>query len=223
MNNLYPCYAVIFDMDGVVADTNPFHSLAWKAFAEKYKLSLNENDLKNHVFGRTNKNIFDFLFNKSLSEDRISELANEKEIIFRELFRTKIKPLPGLISLLEDLKSNSFKIGMATSAPEENVTLIVDVLKIRKYFDAIVDPKDIVQSKPDPEIYIKCSQLLSVLPERCLVFEDSLPGIQSAIAAGIKVIGVTTTHKRDELNNTVMTIKDFTEINVQFIKKVVAH
>jgi len=134
MNNKFN-YAVFFDMDGVIADTNPIHSLAWKTFAEKYKFSINEDDLKNHVFGRTNKSIFDLLFNKSLSEDKISELANEKESIFREIYRTKIEPLPGLIALLEDLKSNSIKIGLATSAPEENVAFIVNQLKIKDFFE----------------------------------------------------------------------------------------
>ncbi len=220
MKNKYSDCAVIFDMDGVIADTNPFHSLAWKTFAEKYNFTISDEDLKSHVFGRTNKSIFDFLFGDSLSQEKISVLANEKEVIFREIYKNNIKALPGLIELLADLKTASFKIGIATSAPEENVELIVGELGIKDYFNAIVDPKDITRSKPDPEIYIKCSQLLSVTPERCLVFEDSLPGIEAAVSAGMKVIGITSTHSSDELKNTLMTIDNFFQIDINKIKEI---
>ncbi|RJP62472.1 MAG: HAD family phosphatase [Ignavibacteriales bacterium] len=220
MKNKYSDYAIIFDMDGVIADTNPYHSLAWKSFAEKYNFTINDEDLKNHVFGRTNKSIFDFLFGDSLSPEKISLLANEKEVLFRDIYKNNIKALPGLVELLISIKNNFFKIGMATSAPSENVSLIVDELRINKFFDVIVDPKDITRSKPDPEIYIKCSQLLSVIPERCLVFEDSLPGIEAAVSAGMKVIGITSTHSSDELKNTLITIDDFLQIDINKIKEI---
>lgn len=210
-------YAVIFDMDGVIADTNPFHSLAWKAFAEKYRFNISDDDLKHHVYGRTNKNIFDHLFHTKLNDQEILNMADEKESLFRTLYKYKVQALPGLIILLKELKANSFKIGLATSAPKENVDFILDELELRNYFNVIIDPSSITYGKPEPEIYIKCANRLSVPSDNCLVFEDSLPGIQAANSAGMKVIGVSTTHSSEELKNTIMTINNFTEIDTEKI------
>ncbi len=213
----YSNYAVIFDMDGVIADTNPFHSLAWKTFAEKYNFKITEDDLKNHVYGRTNKSIFDYLFDENLSDDALIRMSDEKELLFRMLYKNKVQALPGLINLLKGLKANSFKAGLATSAPRENVDFILDELEIRNYFDGIVDSTSISKGKPDPEIYLKCANSLNTLPVNCLVFEDSLPGVEAANAAGMKVIGVTTTHNREELKNTTMVIDDFTGLDVKIL------
>jgi beta-phosphoglucomutase len=203
--------AVIFDMDGVIADTNPFHKLAWQKFAEKYSLSISDENLKENIYGRTNGEIFRYLFNKALSKTEIMKLSDEKESIFRIIYKGHTKPVKGLINFLELLKKEKIKIGVATSAPTENVEFILNELRIKPYFEAVIDPSKVSKSKPDPEIYLKTAELLKVNPADCLVFEDSIPGINAAVSAGMKVIGVTTTFPKNKLKCTDA-INDFDDI-----------
>lgn len=214
LNNTYK--AVIFDMDGVISNTNPYHKKAWLKFAEKYNLEITDYDLKNNMYGRTNNEIFKFLFKKGLLAGDIKVLSGEKEKIFREIYKDNAKPLKGLINFLNELKNSGIKIGLATSAPKDNVNFILNKLNIRSFFDLVIDPSGVLKSKPDPEIYLKSAELLKVKPQECIVFEDSIPGVEAGKAAGMKVIGVTSTHSKQELN-CKFTINDFDEllINIQ--------
>ena len=103
---------------------------------------------------------------------------------------------------------------MATAAPKVNLDFLLEHIDLRNDFDVLIDDSEVDKGKPDPEIYLKAAERLGFSPELCLVFEDSLAGIQAAINAGIKVIGVTTTNPPENMQNTNLVIKDFTEINM---------
>jgi beta-phosphoglucomutase len=125
---------------------------------------------------------------------------NEKETIYRKMFSPFIKPVSGLPEFLELASSKGISIALATSAPSENVKFTLDATGLQKYFNLITDSSMISRGKPDPEIYRITSEKLSVKPSDCIVFEDAVPGIIAAKTAGMRVIGVATTHKSEELS-----------------------
>ncbi|MFO7256714.1 MAG: HAD family phosphatase [Bacteroidota bacterium] len=201
-------YAFVFDMDGVIVDSNPYHEVALREFCARYGYQLTEDDLRNRIFGRTNKDWIPSLFGDLDPED-IASYGDEKEELFREIYAPHIRPLEGLIEFLEKLKAANIPRAVATSAPRENVDFILDKTGTWKYFDVVLDQSNVTRGKPDPEIYLKTAKALKLPSRRCIVFEDSLSGVLAARAANCRVIGITTTHKIDEFPPVDRVIDDF--------------
>lgn len=189
---------LIFDMDGVIADNYKWHLAAFVEFGNRHGLNITREEFGQH-FGSTNHVIMNSLFSKKLSEEEIVELADEKETIYRELYRPFINPVEGLPAFLEYASNHGIAIALATSAPSENVTFTLEATGLKKYFGVITDSSMVKHGKPDPEIYLLTATKLGVKPSECIVFEDSVPGIMAAKNAGMRVIGVATTHKSSEL------------------------
>ena len=204
-------FAVIFDMDGVIVDTNPYHKISLKQFCEKYGYRLNEEDLIGKIYGRTNNEWIQNIFGP-LPKERILELGEEKEAMFRALYKDVIKPLSGLDNFLKELEDRNIPKAIGTSAPRSNVDFVLEHTHLRTYFTTILDQSDVEHGKPNPEIYLKVAHRLGFSPQQCIVFEDFLSGVESAQRAGAKVVGVTTTHSHEELAHTDLTISDFTEL-----------
>lgn len=205
--------AVIFDMDGVMVDNGGFHYRAWQKFCANYDIAFSEEKFKTIFFGRTNQQVLPDLFERDLPPQEIKKLAHEKEQIYREIYQPFLQPVNGLIEFLHELKSRKIPVGVATSAPKENVGFVLNGLGVAAYVDAIVDDSMVANGKPNPEIYFKAAELLKVLPRNCVVFEDSLSGTKSAFAAGTKVIAITTTLPADKHQFAHEIMKDFTDIN----------
>lgn len=207
--------AAIFDMDGVIIDDNLYHKQAWIEFCKKYHFFLSEDDFNKYVYGRTNKDILSFLFNRELTLDDIHKYAGEKEAIFRELYKPHIKLPDGLFDLLNELKSNGVKMAVATSAPKENIDFVFKNLNIKSFFEIIIDESKVINNKPAPDIYLKTSKLLGVEPGNCIVFEDSISGINAALNAGMTVVAIATTYHEKDLKDATFIIKTFKEINLK--------
>jgi len=188
----------IFDMDGVVVDNAVWHLEAFAEFGKRHGLVQTKEEYTKY-FGNTNQTIMNSLFNTQLSSDKLVALAKEKETIYRELYRPFIKPVDGLPVFLEYASNHAIPIALATSAPHENVDFTLDSTGLKKYFSIISDASMVKHGKPDPEIYLLTAAKLGVQPSDCIVFEDSIAGIQSGLSAGMRVIGVATTHKHEEL------------------------
>ncbi|MEI8048624.1 MAG: HAD family phosphatase [Bacteroidota bacterium] len=188
----------IFDMDGVIVDNAEWHLAAFVEFGRKYGLNTSRDEFSKY-FGMTNHQIMDSLFQKKHTPEEILVLANEKETIYRELYRPFIKPVTGLPAFLQYIKVQGITIALATAAPPENVQFTLEATGLDKYFNIISDASMVKRGKPDPEVYILTARKLGVPPSDCIVFEDSIAGIKSALAAGMRVIGVATTHKSEEL------------------------
>ena len=206
--------AFIFDMDGVIVDSNPFHKISLKQFCKKYGHDLSEEQLKEKIYGRTNKDWLANVFG-SLEEKQLKQYADEKEALFRELYQNEIKPLPGLISFLKMLDRDDFPRAIATSAPRANVDFTLTKTNTGKFFHTILDESFVTRGKPHPEIYTKTAAALKFLPDRCIVFEDSLSGVTAGKKAHCKVVGVTTTHTREELSEADYCIDDFMGVDPQ--------
>jgi HAD superfamily hydrolase (TIGR01509 family) len=213
-------FAVVFDMDGVIVDTNPTHKIAIQQFCGRYGFNLTEEELRTKVYGRTNRDWITNLFGK-LTEEQLEAYAFEKEQLFRELYAPIIEPVKGLVTFLELLKANNIPRSIATSAPPANVDFVLSATGIGHYFDLILDERVVSRGKPDPEIYLKSAKALNLPNAQCIVIEDSLSGVAAAKASGSKVIGITTTHSEEELKNTDLTIRDFDDLSMNQLMKLI--
>ncbi|WP_020527207.1 HAD family hydrolase [Flexithrix dorotheae] len=208
-------FAAIFDMDGVIVDSNPFHKISLNQFSEKYGKTFTEEELRQNLYGRRNSEWIPYLFGEDLSAEDIEKYSVEKEALFREIYKDDIVALPGLEDFLKLLESNSIAKAVATSAPRENVDFTLKMTNLEKYYPIILDSSHVSKGKPDPEVYLKTAEALRYLPEHCIVFEDSLPGVESAKRAGAKVVGLATTHSAKELADTDLVIDDFRELTLE--------
>jgi HAD superfamily hydrolase (TIGR01509 family) len=207
-------YAFVFDMDGVIVDSNPYHEIALRQFAEQHGYNLSEDDLRSRIFGRTNKDWIPMLFGTS-DPSEIGRYAVEKEALFRELYAPHIRPVDGLIEFLDKLKAQRMPCAIATSAPRANVDLTLEKTGTKAYFDIILDESFVTRGKPDPEIYLKTAEALKLPPSQCIVFEDSISGIRAATTAGCRVVGITTTHTKEEFPPVDQVIDDFKGLEPQ--------
>jgi beta-phosphoglucomutase family hydrolase len=210
-------FAVIFDMDGVLVDNFRYHLLAWEKFCERHKKSISADDFLEHVFGGSNADHLSFIFKKQLPEEVIISHSAEKELIYRYLYQDNVQLLPGLRELLVQLKAREIPVAIATSAERANVDFILSQTGTEDYFQAIADASMVSRGKPDPQVFLKAAELLNIAPEKCLVFEDTLKGIDAALKACMKVLGVATTHHKAELTEAHQVITDFTEITADEI------
>jgi beta-phosphoglucomutase len=213
-------FAVVFDMDGVLVDTNPYHKKAIKLFCDKYGLSLTEKELIQKVYGRTNTDWITNLFGE-LSQEKLARYADEKETLFRELYLPHLKPVEGLMNFLESMKAAGIPLAIATSAPPANLHFIVQGLHIEAFFQTTLDETAVSHGKPNPEIYLKAAKALGFSNSQCIVIEDSLSGIAAGKSSGSKVIGITTTHAREEMIDTDLIIDHFNQITLNDLVKLI--
>ncbi len=202
--------AVIFDLDGTLIDNNSYHIEAWKAFHNKIGRPFSHEEYKNKFNGKINRDIFNYIFQRELSPEDIQAYTNEKEDLYRELYAPHISPVPGLIQLLEELDGENIPMAVATSGLPVNIRFMFDNIPIERYFKVVVNSTQITKGKPDPEIFLKAAAFLNADPTVCIAFEDSVAGVKSAKNAGMKVIGLTTTHTSDDLKLADLIIKDYT-------------
>ncbi len=209
---------VIFDMDGVICHTNPYHSEAFRTFFSKRGLTPTDQEFTEHMFGKSNGYILSHFLKRNIEGAELLQLEDEKESLFREIYRNKVSPITGLMTFLNALKTDGFRLGVATSAPFANLDMILKVLQLDTFFDSILASEDVAHHKPNPEVYLKSMSQLKLQPEDCVVFEDSFSGITAGLAAGAKVIGVLSTHTADELPPCSLFIQDYSNIDTKIVR-----
>ncbi|MGI9282005.1 MAG: HAD family hydrolase [Endozoicomonas sp.] len=201
--------AVLFDMDGVIVDNNDYHRKAWQLFLKRHGMDISDEEYNRRISGRVNSELVAMLFGTHLNQAEVKRLGEEKEQIFRDLYEHHLRPISGLHDFIKLLRKAGIRLAVGTSAPVSNLDFILDGLGVRDSFDVLVHQGMIERGKPDPEIYQTCMEQLGVQPGESLVFEDSLAGIQSGLAAGARVVGVTTTHSAGELKGTLCNIEHY--------------
>ncbi len=213
--NLNDFDAAIFDMDGTMINNMDYHKKAWRAFAKKHGVEITDEEFKQKFSGQKNDKIFTGFFGRELSPEELEKYAEEKESIYRALYASEIKPVAGLVAILELLKSAGKKLAVATTAPKGNRDFGLKALGFENAFAVILGEEHAKQGKPHPEIYLETAKKLNVEPARCIVFEDSPPGVEAGKSAGMTVIALMTTHSEEDLQDADYTVKDFTEITFQ--------
>jgi beta-phosphoglucomutase len=198
--------AFIFDMDGVLINSNPVHRQAWAAFNLRYGIETTE-EMHERMYGRRNDAILRDFFGENLAEDEIQSRGAAKEALYREMIplREEEVLVPGIRRFLEEYRE--LPKALATNAEPENIELVLDRFALRDHFPAIVGGHQVTCPKPHPEIYLRASDLLGVAPANCIVFEDSYSGVEAGLAAGMTVIGLRTTH--DNLPGTAIAVDNF--------------
>lgn len=214
------CKAVIWDMDGVIADTAPYHFAAWQGLASKLGRAFAEDDFR-HTFGLRNDDIVRYIMGQDISPDEIWALSARKEASFRAKIREGITPLPGVVPLLEGLSQAGFKMAIASSAPMENIALIAERLNIGRHFKAIVSEKDVTVGKPDPQVFLIASQRLGLPPRCCLVIEDAVAGVRAARAADMRCLAVTNSHPRESLAEADLVVDSLEEVDAAAIEALI--
>lgn len=182
--------AVIFDMDGLMIDSEPIQSKAYEFLLKFYdkKPIYDSNGLVQIVGSSNNSEMIKMKYNL---REEVSIIRKKRQKFYQKILKSEVvKPMPGLHYLLEFLKNNKLKTAVATSSFPEDVNIIFSKLKIFSYFNIIVTCVDIVKGKPAPDIYLEAAKRLNMKPDECLVLEDSETGIEAGKKAGMKVIAV---------------------------------
>lgn len=205
--------AILWDMDGVLVDTGQAHFAAWRETLAQHGKLFNHEDFK-ATFGMNNTSILKYMYGDGLDPEFVREVGESKEVMFREMVKTGVNPLPGVLDWLEWFRSHGRKQAVASSAPWENIDALVDSLGFRPYFDAIVSGADL-PGKPRPDVFLKAARLVGIPPNDCLVIEDAVPGVQAARNAGMKCIAVTTTNPAEGLQQADLVLLDLTELTEQ--------
>jgi beta-phosphoglucomutase len=210
--------AVIFDMDGVLIDSEVAHQEAEITTFKDFGVTITIDQLK--PFAGSNSDAFKagMIEKHQCNIDWDAYYEQKDELLF-ELMHN-VEAIPGIIELLKDCKNQGMKLGVATSSKRELMEFVINKFAMKELFDELVCTNDITRSKPDPEIFQVCASRLGVDSENCIVVEDSINGIKGANTAGMFSLGLTTTFNKDELHEADQVIDRFDEINAQYLKQV---
>ena len=198
--------ALIFDMDGVIVDSNPMHRESWVAFNRRYGVETTE-EMHQFMYGKRNDQIVRDFYGDGITVEEVDARGRAKERLYREMMAGRIEEMlvPGLRAFLE--RHRDLPMGVGSNAEPENVAYVLDEAGLRRYFRAVVDGHQVHNPKPHPEVYLRVAELLETEPANCIVFEDSHSGAAAAVAAGMRVIGLCTTFVN--LPGAVLTIDNF--------------
>jgi len=189
---------ILWDMDGVISDSYSFHFAAWQETFVKRGIKFTKEDFTK-LFGTRNDFIIGTIMGREFPERDVKIMVQEQEETFRRKATGGIKPFPGVVRLLNALKKGNFKLGLVSSAPKENIDLVLNELNLAGIFNCIVSGQEVSGSKPSPQIYLLAAQKLEVTPNDCVVIEDSPLGVKAAKTAGMKCLAITNTHPRQKL------------------------
>jgi len=210
--------AVIWDMDGVIADTGIYHFRSWQQAFSKQGKDFTEENFR-HVFGQRNDTIVRKTMGRPLTQEEVDAVALDKEEIFRQSVKHNLKPFPGVIDLLKILKENGIASAIASSAPMENIRLILGGLGIQGYFEAFVYGREVTEGKPSPQGYLLAAQKLGVEPQNCIVIEDAVAGVAGARRAGMHCIAVTNTHAAESLAEADLVVDSLEKIGLRDLNR----
>jgi beta-phosphoglucomutase family hydrolase len=210
--------AVIWDMDGVIADTAPYHFGAWRETLRGRGVDFTEEDFR-RGFGQKNDNIIRDNLGESTSQSEIDAIAREKEENFRRRIKHSIKALPGAVELVKSLSERGFKQALASSTPIENIELLLNGLGISDCFQAVVAADDVTEGKPGSQCFLLAAQRLGIEPGRCIVIEDAVAGVTAAGRAGMRCIAVTTTNPRASLMEADLVIDTLEMVTVDDLER----
>ena len=182
--------AVLWDLDGTLVDSEEFHWQSWEHALTRDGVQITYDQFK-ASFGQRNDRILRKWLGAESTEERIQRIAETKEAEYRRLAEVHgLTPLPGAAEWLVRLQAGGWKQAIASSAPRQNVEVMLRALHLERYFDAIVASEDVTRGKPDPEVFLTAAARVSAAPRRCIVVEDAAAGIDAAKGAGMKCIGV---------------------------------
>ncbi len=213
--------AVIFDMDGVIIDSEPFHLIVCREIFKNLNIPFYEEEY-NTFIGISNTSMWTTLRNKYGLNESVDELSKfQTDGGMKYIKENEISPIPGILDILNELRDNEIKIALASSSSMEVIEIVLDKFKISKYFQEVISGEDLEKGKPAPDIFLKAAKLLQVEPEYCTVIEDSHNGVIAAKAAGMKCIGYQNPSSGNQnLKAADLIIKSLKDLNLNRIKEI---
>ena len=185
--------AFIFDMDGTIVDNMRVHNQTWQIVMADEGVQIDIDDFNRQTTGKKTPEILRLYLGERATEAEIQRISEKKENIYRQVFRPYLRAIAGLPGFLEEARKLHIPVALATSAGKTNIEYTLSGTGLKPYFDVLVGGEDVLQGKPDPEIFLMAAQRLGIPAPRCLVFEDALLGIEAACRAGMKAVAITTT------------------------------
>jgi len=212
---------VIFDMDGVIIDSEPVYFQIDKQMFEELNIAVSLEEHYSYV-GASSHNMWKAIINKHGIADRLEDLMKKEYHLYLEhlVNARDLHPIDGVIELINDLHANNFKLILASSSRMEVIDIVLKKFELSNFFVAKVSGSELAHSKPHPEIFVRSAQIAGSEPEECIVIEDSKNGVTAAKAAGMKCIGFLNPNSGvQELSKADVIVKSFEEVSADFIKK----
>ncbi len=211
--------ACLFDVDGVLIQSEWAHEATWMDLAREQKLTLSEQEVHARTQGHTLVEGLKNLFGQDISARQLAEFSARKEALFRERFDPPRHLTPGVMDFLEALHAKRIKIAFVTNTSRVNLNPKLLGTGLPELADTIVTADEVKRGKPDPEMYLLAAARLGALPGECLIFEDAVPGIKAAQAAGIKVVLLRAEYNRSVTDNSVAkVIGDFRGMTMEYLR-----
>lgn len=192
--------AFLFDLNGTMIDDMQYHIKAWHGILNSLGANISMEQMKEECYGKNNE-LLDRIFPGRFSEEEKNRMSYEKETAYQAAFRPMLKLLPGLHPFLDKAGKASIPMAIGSAAIMYNIDFVLDGLQIRPHFPVIISAEQVLNSKPDPETYLKCADQLGVPYGDCIVFEDAPKGVEAAARAGMQTVVLTTMHTKEEFSN----------------------
>jgi beta-phosphoglucomutase family hydrolase len=206
--------ALIFDMDGTMIDSMPWHAKAWVEYARRRNMEIDVPDLMRRTTGRTAIECVRELMQRDVTDAESAEISQEKERIYRELFAAEFREVAGFSAFAKAAVARGLKIAVGTAGDTHNIEFAMSRLKMNPLPLAIVGGDEGFAGKPTPEIFLEAARRIGVAPERCVVFEDAPFGIEAARRGGMRAVAVCSTHTSAELAgpHVIAAVHDYDEL-----------
>jgi HAD superfamily hydrolase (TIGR01509 family) len=214
--------AVLFDMDGVIVDSEPLWSEAEKQLLARRNLRYSAS-LKTAMMGRDARGAVGYLIEHYSLAESVGELIEERNQLIAELFMEQLKAIPGALELVRSVIAAGIATGLVSSSPKPLVELALEKLGVTGLFDLILSGDQVVRGKPAPDIYITAAEKLGVKTEHCLVIEDAPHGVAAAKGAGMRCLAITTSVSVPELAMADKVVSGFKELDVQLLLDLMRH
>jgi len=205
--------AFLFDLNGTMIDDMQYHIKAWHGILNSLGANISMEQMKEECYGKNNE-LLDRIFPGRFSEEEKNRMSYEKETAYQAAFRPLLKLLPGLHQFLDKASKASIPMAIGSAAIMYNIDFVLDGLQIRPHFPVVVSAEQVVNSKPDPETYLKCADQLGMPYSDCVVFEDAPKGVEAAANAEMQTVVLTTMHTKEEFgkyNNIICFVNDYTD------------
>lgn len=215
--------AFLFDLNGTMIDDMGYHLDVWyNVIVKDLGAKITREEVKHHLYGKSQEVLVRIFGKNQFTTYELDAISFDKERQYQQLYRPHLDLIPGLFAFLEMAWDAKIKMAIGSAAIPFNIDFVIDNLKIRHYFEAIVSADDVTRSKPDPETFLKAAAMLNIDPSSCIVFEDAPKGVECARNAGMKAVVLTTTHpEKDfaEYDNVILYLDDYTKLTPQMVQQ----
>jgi beta-phosphoglucomutase family hydrolase len=212
-----PFQVIVFDMDGVIVDSEPLHERAFREVFDEIGFGRSHGIDFPAYFGKSDLVLWrDFIARHRLAQS-LEELAQRKEEKFAALLKREEPVFDGLIELLEKLKKK-YRLALASGSRHVTIKKVLELRDLRQFFPVAVSSEDVKHGKPAPDIFLRVAELLDVKPATCCVVEDSEAGVEAGLAAGMTVIAITNSLPREKLSRATKVVASYEEIKQMLVR-----